>query len=193
MLMSYATEPWTLDQVHRLPEDGNRYELLDGELFVTPPPSFSHELLASRLRSLLDPFVQQHGLGDLLSPRAVVRMLGSEVEPDLMLCPRVSDPATTWDDLPAPLLVVEVLSPATTRRDQTVKRAYYRRIGVAEYWMVDGAARTVTVISSRAEDVVEATELMWQPPGTSVPLRLDVRAFFRDTLANGPLSIGSTE
>ena len=74
---------WTLDALDRLPDDGNRYEVLDGELYVTPAPSPAHELLANELRTLLEPYVRQHGLGRVFVPRAVLRVSGSEVEPDV--------------------------------------------------------------------------------------------------------------
>jgi len=182
MLMAYTTQAWTIDQLHRLPDDSNRYELLDGELFVTPPPSPSHELLASRLRSLLEPYVRAHQLGDLFGQRAVVRMFNSEVEPDLMLRPSVSMASERWDDLPVPSLVVEVLSPTTSRRDQLQKRAYYLRIGVAEYWIVDGATQTIRVMRAHGDDMVTGTELAWQPVGASDALVMDVGAFFRSAL-----------
>ncbi len=182
MLMAYATEPWTLDQLHRLPEDGNRYELLDGELFVTPPPSPSHELLASRLRSLLEPYVRTHQLGDLFGPRSVVRMLGAEVEPDLMLRPSLAITSESWDEMPVPTLVVEVLSRTTSRRDLVQKRAYYRRIGVHEYWIVDGATRTICVVSNRADELVTGTLLRWRPVGATDELVIDVESLFRNVL-----------
>lgn len=182
MLMAYAHEAWTLDQLHKLPDDGNRYELLDGELFVTPPPSPSHELLASRLRSLLEPYVKAHQLGDLFGPRSVVRMFGSEVEPDIMLRPGVSIAAEAWEHMPVPSLVVEVLSRTTSRRDLGNKRDYYRTIGVGEYWMVDGAMRTIRVARTQGDDALMKTELKWHPAGASEPLVIDVAGFFRDAL-----------
>ena len=182
MLMAHATAAWTLDQLHRLPDDGNRYELLDGELFVTPAPSPAHELLASRLRSLLEPYVRTHHLGDLFGPRAVVRMLGSEVEPDIMLRSAISTAPDTWDGMPVPLLVVEVLSRTTSRRDLVQKRAYYQRIGVSEYWIVDGTSRTIRVVPARGDDRLVEAELAWQPVPASKALVIDVVAFFRSTL-----------
>jgi Uma2 family endonuclease len=180
--MAYATEPWTLDQLHRLPEDGNRYELLDGELFVTPPPSPAHELLASRLRSELEPYVRTQQLGDLFGPRAVVRMAGAEVEPDLMLRPSITITSESWDKIPVPTLVVEVLSRTTSRRDLVQKRAYYRRIGVHEYWIVDGAPRTIRVVSDGGDELATGTVLRWHPVGATDELVIDVASLFRNAL-----------
>ena len=181
MHMARATRAWTLDELHRLPEDGNRYELVDGELFVTPAPSPAHEVLALRLREILDPYVRAHQLGDLFGPRSVVQMLGSEVEPDLMLRPTISTVPETWAEMPLPLLVVEVLSRTTWRRDQQQKRGYYHRIGVGEYWIVDRTTRTIRV-HTRDNNFVTGTELRWHPAGASEPLVIDVESYFRDAL-----------
>src|SRR5262245_55479237 len=83
--MTTATKPWTIEEPHRLPDDGNKYELVRGELFVTPPPSVDHEEVLARLAKILMAFVEKHGLGNVYHPRSVVRFEGSEVEPDLMV------------------------------------------------------------------------------------------------------------
>ena len=90
MLMALATRAWTLAELDRLPDDGNKYELVEGELFVTPAPSPAHERLSSVLYSILLPYVRKERLGDIYTPRAVVRTNGSEVEPDLTVRPYVS-------------------------------------------------------------------------------------------------------
>ncbi len=77
--MTTAIKRWTLEEVHSLPDDGNKYELVRGELFVTPPPSVTHEEILSRLTSVLAPYVEANGLGAVYHPRAVVRFEGSEV------------------------------------------------------------------------------------------------------------------
>ena len=173
---------WTLDALDRLPDDGNRYELLDGELFVTPAPSPAHESLANELRVLIEPYVRRHGLGKVFVPRAVLRASGSEVEPDLMVRPVPAVLPKQWDQMPVPLLVAEVLSPTTRRRDLAPKRAFYRRCGVATYWCIDGDARTIRVIRSGAGDVVAESTLTWHPSGASEPLTIDVAQYFHDAL-----------
>src|SRR5438270_1344414 len=85
MAVSTETRPWTIEELHRLPDDGNKYEVLDGELFVTPAPSEAHEDILAHLTRIIDPFVARHNLGYVYHPRSVVRTQGSEVEPDLMV------------------------------------------------------------------------------------------------------------
>ena len=178
MHMAAAVKHWTLDELHRLPDDGNKYELVRGELFVTPPPSDDHETVIARLSRRLEPFVEAHHLGFVYHPRAVVRAEGSEVEPDLMVRARKPRGGRDWDDAPIPILVVEVLSGSTRRRDFGQKRDFYLDIGVAEYWIVDPEARAVRVVRADRPDDVRTDELVWQPAGTIESLTLRVPELF---------------
>jgi Uma2 family endonuclease len=173
---------WTLDEVHRLPDDGNRYELVRGELFVTPPPSVGHEGLVAILNSLLVPYVQENGLGLVHHPRAVIRDHGSEVEPDLMVRPEAERIPEQWELLPRPILVVEVTSGCTRRRDLLQKRTFYLDIGVAEYWIVDGRERSVRVVRPASDDVNVVQTLTWSPVGARRPLVIDLPALFARAL-----------
>jgi Uma2 family endonuclease len=180
MHMATDTKRWTLDEVHSLPDDGNKYELVHGELFVTPPPSDDHETILALLTRALDPYVAANGLGMVYRPRAVVRFEGSEVEPDLMVRARRPKLSKDWDEAPTPILVVEVLSGSTRRRDQVQKRAFYLEVGVAEYWIVDPERREIRVVRRGEDDVVATRELTWSPAGTRAPLVLGVAALFDD-------------
>src|SRR5436305_4043292 len=124
---------WTLEELHSLPDDGNKYELIHGELFVTPAPSDDHETILASLTDILAPYVRSNGLGRLYHPRAVVRVEGSEVEPDLMVRAAAQGIGNDWERAPRPILVVEVFSPATRRRDQTYKKNFYAEIGIQEH------------------------------------------------------------
>ena len=176
------TKGWTLEELHRLPDDGNKYELVRGELFVTPAPGVGHESLILRLRRIIEPYVVTHGLGSVFGPRAVIRMHGSEVEPDLMVRPFGLPLPARWEDVPLPFLVVETLSNTTRRRDLGQKRDFYLDIGIAEYWIIDGEARAVRVVRADGEDVLVDRELTWHPERAPEPLIIDVGAYFRDAL-----------
>ncbi len=182
MLMAPATSAWTLAELDRLPDDGNKYELVDGELFVTPAPSPAHERLVLVLHRILTPFVLAEGIGDIYTPRAVVCADGSEVEPDLMVRPSTPKLPETWADMPTPSLVVEVHSRTTRRRDLGKKRGFYLRIGVAEYWTVDRWDRTIRVIRRDTADVVTDAVLEWRPDGAREALGIDVPAYFDEAL-----------
>ncbi len=182
MHMATTTKQWTLEEVHSLPDDGNKYELVRGALFVTPPPTDPHETIGARLTHLLVAYVEREKLGYVYRPQAVMRFDGSEVEPDLMVRQPNGNPDPTWDNAPTPILVVEILFPSTRRRDQNQKRNLYLDAGVAEYWKVDGERRTIVSVRRDREDVVARTELVWHPVGASAPLVLHVaRAFGEET------------
>jgi len=181
MPMAQKTRKWTLAELHRLPDDGNRYELVRGELFVTPPPSPDHEELATVLHEILAPFVRTHRLGRIYRPRAVIQAGGSQAEPDLMVrVPKRVPPA--WNKAAVPILVVEVLSDSTRRRDQVQKRKHYEEIGIPEYWIVDGEERTIRIVRTGEADIVTAERLDWRPAGAPESLVIDVRSLFREAL-----------
>lgn len=124
----------TVDDLEQLPDDGHRYELLDGTLLVGPAPAWSHQEVEGelfvRLRGLCP-----HDLRVLAAPFAVQLDHWTELQPDILVA-RYAD--FTWKNLPvAPLLAVEVLSPSTKLVDLNLKRAAYERYGVSSYWMLD--------------------------------------------------------
>jgi Uma2 family endonuclease len=176
MAVALALKKWTLEEVHRLPEDGNKYELVRGELFVTPPPGDEHETIAAKLNAILSPYVAAQGLGLVFRPKAVMRFDESEVEPDLMvraLHPNRKKNDKDWDTAPIPILVVEILSAYTRRRDFQEKRALYLDAGVAEYWIVDPEQQSITVEQPEATRT-EHTRLTWAPAGPSSPLTFEL-------------------
>ena len=175
MHMALQSRGWTLAELHRLPDDGNKYELVRGELFVTPPPTPDHETVLSRLTRILDPYAAANGLGMVYHPRSVVRFEGSEVEPDLMVRQPHSGGGANWDDWPLPTLVVEVLSDSTRRRDLGAKRTLYIDAGIPEYWIVDAAARNIRVVRAPDGDEVVTDNLTWMPTGANDALVVQVK------------------
>jgi Uma2 family endonuclease len=178
MPMAPTTKAWTLEELHSLPDDGNKYEVIGGELFVTPPPNADHETILARLTRLLEPYVAAQGLGYLYHPRAVLRVGESEVEPDLMVRQPPPRRDTEWDDMPRPSLVVEVLSPSTSRRDRLQKRAFYLAQSIPEYWIVDPEREVVIVVRPAQEDRTVDDALRWHPMGARDALTLVVAEVF---------------
>lgn len=132
----------------RLPDDGYRYEIIDGELFVTPTPSIRHQRISRELGSRLREVLRWTGGGEMFFAPTGVR-LGEDVviEPDLLVVltehrARIGEQVI---DGP-PDLVVEVLSPGSARRDLVAKRELYARFGVPEYWIVDSEASSIEVL-----------------------------------------------
>lgn len=130
----------TFDDFLLFPDDGNRHELIDGEHVVTPSPSSYHQIIVGNLHYALRRYLESHPAAVVfLAPFDVVLSRFDVVEPDLLLIDarRWHDIVTTDNVQGAPDLVIEVASPGTRRRDETVKRRLYERTGVREYWIVD--------------------------------------------------------
>lgn len=128
-----------------LPDDGNRYEILDGELFVTPSPAPRHQIVLANLFSVLDAYVRRRQLGIVLfAPLDVIFADTSIAEPDLLYLDnaRMSLMSNRGIEGP-PALLVEALSPSSTRADRRVKFDLYARFGVPYYWIVDPEARAL--------------------------------------------------
>src|SRR5450755_3169587 len=138
MLMATKTRRWTSADLVDLPDDGNRYEVLDGELFVTPQAAHDHQVVAFAFARKLADFCDAHGIAYIAAPGAVM-WDDNELQPDIQVIPGkfVLRSGAKWKDLPLPLLVVEVLSPSTWQRDLKKKREAYLRIEIPTYWTVD--------------------------------------------------------
>lgn len=172
---------WTAADLRAIPDDRNRYEIIDGELFVTPSPLWSHQILAQEIFRLLDPYLRTHQIGQMIWAPADIELADDTVvEPDLFVVPLVEGrQARSWEDVGRLLLVVEILSPSTARADRTVKRRRYQRERVPEYWIVDGNARVVErwcPDDERPEIISDS--LPWQPDLALPALIVDLPVMF---------------
>ena len=130
----------TYDDFVLFPDDGLRHELIDGEHYVTPSPLLKHQKIVANLHVLIGPWLRARPIGEVyLSPLDVVFSPIDVVEPDLIYASnkRKAEIETDANIQGAPELVVEIGSPSTRRRDETIKRALYERAGVTEYWVAD--------------------------------------------------------
>jgi len=157
--MATPEKRWMLEQLRRLSDDGNRYEVVHGELFVTPAPRRSHEIILARLNDILVPFVRDHRWSMVFRQRAAVRFDGSGVEPDSMAQQAYAIAESSWDTAPTPILVVEMLSDVTRRRDLGVKRVLYLGADVTDYWVVEEDTKSVRVIRNGVPDGVVTGEM----------------------------------
>ncbi|MGO8786829.1 MAG: Uma2 family endonuclease [Terriglobia bacterium] len=170
----------TYDDFCLMPEDGKRYEIIDGELFVTPSPRILHQIVVSRLSSELLTFVRRAGLGRVLvAPVDVVFSEFDVVEPDIVYVSKERVSVLTEKNLQgAPDLAIEVLSESTERRDRTTKLKLYGKFGVQEYWIIDPYGPSAEIYR-RGEEGLElfanlsSVDTLASPmfPGFSVPLR----------------------
>ena len=186
MGMPHTAERWTAEMVRELPDDRNRYEVIDGELLVTPAPSWPHQWAVGGLFLRLSAYLRgQRWAVVSMSPADISFHEDMLVQPDLFVVPIGPDRwlPRHWSDVRALLLAVEVLSPSTARADRQSKRRLYQHEGVGEYWIVDLDARVVE--RWRPEDdrpeIVTGT-LTWQPESSTPPLELDLAEFFDDVL-----------
>ncbi|MBA3345788.1 MAG: Uma2 family endonuclease [Gemmatimonadales bacterium] len=181
--MPQTAQNWTVERVLALPEDGNRYEVVDGALLVTPSPSFHHQDAILALARRLDPLVRSSGTAYLsIAPADIEFDKHTLVQPDLFVSelPGGRRPER-WTDITRILLAVEVLSPSTAPADRHVKRRLYQRHGVPEYWIVDLDARLVERWrpgEERPEILCET--LSWQVSGSHAPFELDLPGFFAE-------------
>lgn len=144
--------PLTRADLADLPDDGHRYELIDGVLIVSPGPQLPHQDMVGNLYLLLRSGCPAH-LKVVLAPFAVALAKDTEVQPDLLVAERTQ---FTRKELPGPpLLDVEVLSPSTRRIDLLLKRDRLQSAGVPSYWLVDPEGPSVTVLELRDGTYVE--------------------------------------
>lgn len=154
-----------------LPDDGKRYEILDGDLYVTPSPTARHQKVSVNLFLGLSQHVRANGLGEVFyAPLDVILADDSIAQPDLLFISNERLPIVRDWVHGAPDLVIEILSPGTRDRDRTLKRHLYARYGVRELWLVDPEARTAEVFAL--------------DPASEIPPRIFAD---RDTLASGVL------
>ncbi len=143
---------FTYEDYLLLPED-RRYEIIDGDLFMTPAPGTPHQRLIGRLYHFLDDHVRTGKLGEvLIAPCDVVLSPTDIVQPDLLFvaADRVSIIGEKFISA-APDLVVEVLSPSTEDRDRTLKMKLYARAGVRELWIADTKEKKIEVLINSAD------------------------------------------
>jgi Uma2 family endonuclease len=185
MGMPQPIADWTVERVLALPDDGNRYEVVDGELLVSPAPSLIHQRAVRAFYRRIDPYVETHRLGcTLLAPADIEFDDRTLVQPDLFVAPLVRGRRPRqWTEVRTLLLAVEVLSPTTARADRQIKRGRYQRHGVPEYWIVDLDARLVErwrPTDERPEILAE--RLVWHPSPDLPPLEIDLTALFAEVL-----------
>ena len=188
MGMPALSHQWTRDEVLALPDDGQRYELVDGELLVTPSPRGRHQRGVLGLYLLVHPYVRANCLGfTMLSPADLDLHAGQLVQPDLFVGAMIDGhEPVEWEEFGVPTLVVEVLSPATARHDRLTKRRRYQRSGVPTYWIADLDARLVEVWTPSAESPAIAAEtLTWQPDVAIAPLVIDLAGYFGEVWGEG--------
>lgn len=143
--MKLTTHKMTYDEYCLLPEDGNQYELFDGELVMTPSPNPQHQEIVTQLTTALNNYVQRKSLGKVyVAPLDTIFDEHTVLQPDILFVRRDRLDIVTKEAVNgAPDLVVEVLSPSTFHKDLRRKMAVYSQFGVSEYWVVDPETQVI--------------------------------------------------
>jgi Uma2 family endonuclease len=151
----------TYDDFLLFPDDGQRHELIDGEHYVTPSPNQIHQIIVGNLYFALRGYLEEHPIGQaFLAPFDVVFSSVDVVEPDLLYITAERREILTKQNVQgAPDLVIEVGSPGTRRRDETIKRRLYERAEVSEYWIVDPDLEVVRVYQREGQGFGRPREL----------------------------------
>ena len=174
---------WTYDEYARLPDDGNRYEVIDGEVLVTPAPSTDHQRMLLRLAKALDDYVVNEGFGVVFPDVDVLFVTGQFLRPDLVVVARAAREGVTSRGIEAaPALMIEIMSPSSRSIDRVKKPRRYADYGVPEYWVVDPEERCVWVwrfAAGSTEPERVQGPLVWQPAGTTAAFELTTEGLFR--------------
>jgi Uma2 family endonuclease len=151
-IMSLTTTQLTYHDYRLLPEDGRRYEIIEGDLCMTPAPVTRHQIIVGRLLHVLLSYLETHPVGTVLTaPCDVVLSDTDIVQPDLLYVHNNSQAHVTEQNIQGPPdVVVEILSPGTAARDRDLKRKRYGRFGVQEYWLVDPDRNTFEILVLKA-------------------------------------------
>ena len=175
---------WTVEEVHAIPDDGNRYECIDGELFVSPSPTRAHQQAVLELSVALRTYVRPQQVGWVwIAPSDLILAPRTVVQPDIRV--HAAGPRATRDEVgAASLLIVEILSPSTARLDRHEKRRLYLNGVTALYWIVDLASELVEVwVPGVDQPFIVTDTLTWEPRGASTAFSIELAPFFADVNA----------
>jgi len=179
--------PWTEEEFYAARDGappGERWELVDGEVLVTPSPNWVHQRIIARIFWLIHQYVQAQRIGETFpSPLDVKLEPGMVLQPDLLVVPN-GELRRRSDIVRRLVLAIEIVSPSSARHDRVKKRPAYQRNRVSEYWIVDEMSQTFerwTPDDERPEQLAE--RLRWHPVGASEPFLLDLAEFFKEVAA----------
>jgi Uma2 family endonuclease len=177
MDMAFKVPRYTIAELENFPDDGNRYELLDGILLVTPQASLHHQAVAAALMTALSAHVAE--IAWVVGPAAVEQGDRTHLEPDVLVFPKTFSPKLEWRKVTDHWLVIEVLSRSSRIYDRDFKRDAYFRIGAREVWIVDRDKQFVEVSTEPGQSTVVESVIRWRIPGTNQIAPIDVGAIFR--------------
>ena len=182
MVMATLVPRYTAAEVRKFDDPRLRFEVIRGELFVTPGPGSPHQIAVVKLARWLDEYLEAQRLGIVLTgPFEVLFTKDSAVQPDVIAVLDAERRQLTRRRLNGPpALAIEVVSFSSKRTDRLQKRLLYQEEGVPEYWIVDLGLRQVERWRpGDAEPTILRERLTWRPAGAKAPLEMDLAALFR--------------
>jgi Uma2 family endonuclease len=179
MAMAISVPRYSIADLERFPNDGSRYELLDGVLIVTPAPSHAHQIIANRLQFRLTQALVVPGFAQVVGPGAITVPPSTQLQPDILVHPARYRVDSKWEEIDEQWLGVEVLSRSSRVYDREIKRHAYTALGVQEVWLVDRWKKVVEVSRASAPAKIERDVLHWHLP----TLELDVEILLIETFA----------
>jgi Uma2 family endonuclease len=139
----------TVDDLDAMPDDGNRYEVIEGELYVSRAPGLPHQLVTTNIIGVFLNYLAQNPIGRIVPTPGLIMSKYSGVIPDLVFYTHERGDEIIWNERlnAAPEIVIEILSPGreNVSRDRVAKRKLYERHGVKEYWIVDSENRSLEI------------------------------------------------
>ena len=187
-----ASDRFTSSDLEAFPEnDGKRYEIIDGELYVSRQPHLNHQFVCSRVWSKLQQWSEQFGNGIAIGAPGLIFAEDDDVAPDVVWLSSARMATTLGPDgklHAAPELIVEVLSPGAVneKRDREAKLNLYSRRGVSEYWIVDWRGRRVEVFRRRNAQL-ELIATLAEPDTLTTPLLPEFSCRGADLFARIPI------
>jgi Uma2 family endonuclease len=177
MVMVLPVPRFTIEMLDEFPDDGNRYELLEGTLLVTPAPSMNHQIVATRLAGLLLDAVGNEA--HVLAIGAIQRGNNTQLQPDILVLPGSYARNTNWREVHGWWLAVEVISPSSRVYDREVKRAAYLALGVEEYWLVDPRTKSIEIWKPGEPTPATVADILeWRPRSLRRTVVLDLAKVF---------------
>ncbi len=178
MGMPVSVPRYTVEQLEHFPDDGNRYELLDGVLLVTPQAGAPHQLIAARLVAILGHALHLTGYASVFAPGVVILPPGTQLEPDLLVVPSRFPADAEWPEITERWLAVEILSRSSRFYDREFKRKAYLDLGVHEVWIVDRDAGVVEISRAPGDVTVVRDVINWRDPSGAVEVLVDLDVVF---------------
>jgi len=179
MAMPLVAPRYTIADLDRFPDDGNRYELLGGVLLVTPQAGVPHQAVLGRLIQALWAYLGSTGPGFIMAPGAIQAGNDTHLEPDLLIISARFANVKSWRQIRDWWLAVEVSGPASRIYDRDFKTAAYLRAGVREVWRLDLRDRTLYLSrTGQPVEIPHRAQVVWHPVEMAEPLTLDIAAIF---------------